>query len=72
MATLAATGSRRTNLGHERASEANRGALNWLNFFLADVKDGIGPFLAIFLTSSQHWDPGRAGIVNGEGAKADR
>src|SRR3984893_5548446 len=42
---------------------ANRAALDWLNFFLADVKDGLGPFLAIFLMSSQHWDAGRIGIV---------
>lgn len=41
----------------------NQLALDWLNFFLADVKDGIGPFLAIFLTSSQHWDPGSTGLV---------
>jgi MFS family permease len=42
---------------------ANRAALDWLNFFLADVKDGLGPFLAIFLMSSQHWDAGRIGIA---------
>lgn len=38
-------------------------ALDALNFFLADVKDGLGPFLAIFLMSSQHWDAGRIGLV---------
>jgi predicted MFS family arabinose efflux permease len=48
---------------HRQAAEANRGALDWLCFFLADVTGGVGPFLAIFLTSSQHWDPGRAGIA---------
>jgi MFS family permease len=37
--------------------------LDWLNFFLADVKDGLGPFLAIYLLSSQHWDPGKIGVV---------
>lgn len=41
----------------------NRAPLDWLNFFLADVKDGLGPFLAIFLMSSQHWDAGRIGLV---------
>ncbi|MGB7914060.1 MAG: MFS transporter, partial [Rhodomicrobium sp.] len=46
-----------------QTADRNRNALDWLNFFLADVKDGIGPFLAIFLTSSQHWDPGSAGIA---------
>jgi MFS family permease len=49
--------------GRESEAEANRGALDWLNFFLADVQGGLGPFLAIFLTSSQHWNPGQAGIV---------
>ena len=48
---------------NKQAAEANRGALDWLCFFLADVMGGVGPFLAIFLTSSQHWDPGRAGIA---------
>jgi len=48
---------------HAKAAAANRGALDWLNFLLADVKDGLGPFLAIFLTSSLHWDAGQAGIV---------
>jgi len=42
---------------------ANLWPLDWLNFFLADVKDGLGPFLAIFLMSSQHWDAGRIGVV---------
>jgi MFS family permease len=46
-----------------QTADSNRATLDWLNFFLADVKDGIGPFLAIFLTSSQHWDAGSAGIA---------
>jgi predicted MFS family arabinose efflux permease len=41
----------------------NRTALDWLNFLLADVKDGLGPFLAIYLMSSEHWDPARIGII---------
>jgi len=55
------TGARHESL--ERIVEANRAPLDWLNFFLADVKDGLGPFLAIFLLSSQHWDAGKIGIV---------
>ena len=42
---------------------ANRTPLDWLNFLLADVTGGVGPFLAIYLMSSQHWEPGRIGIV---------
>ena len=37
--------------------------LDRLNFLLADVKGGLGPFLAIYLFSSQHWDPGKIGVV---------
>jgi hypothetical protein len=37
--------------------------LDWLNFFLADVQAGVGPFLAIFLLSNQHWDAGKIGVV---------
>jgi MFS family permease len=32
-------------------------------FFLADVQAGVGPFLAIFLLSSLHWNAGKIGVV---------
>ncbi|MGB8885947.1 MAG: MFS transporter [Candidatus Korobacteraceae bacterium] len=38
------------------------GALGWLNFFLADVQTGLGPFLAAYLASSG-WSPARVGYV---------
>src|SRR4051812_50215938 len=38
-------------------------ALDALNFFLADVRDGLGPYLAIYLISKRHWDPSRVGIA---------
>jgi predicted MFS family arabinose efflux permease len=41
----------------------SRTALDWVNFLLADVKDGLGPFLAIYLMSSQHWDATHIGII---------
>lgn len=41
----------------------NRAPLDWLSFLLADVKDGIGPFLAVFLTSARHWDAGHVGMA---------
>jgi MFS family permease len=37
-------------------------ALEWLNFFVADVQAGLGPFLAAYLASSG-WDPERLGIL---------
>jgi MFS family permease len=38
-------------------------ALDGLNFFLADVRDGMGPFLGTFLRDHHHWDAGRVGIA---------
>jgi MFS family permease len=37
--------------------------LDLLNFLLADVQGGLGPFLAIYLTASRHWNPGSAGLM---------
>lgn len=38
-------------------------ALDALNFFLADVRDGVGPYLAIYLLTAQQWDPARIGVA---------
>jgi hypothetical protein len=38
-------------------------ALDWLNFFLADVQSGLGPFLAVYLVASQHWNAASTGVV---------
>ncbi|WQG99334.1 MFS transporter [Rhodopseudomonas palustris] len=38
-------------------------SLDALNFFLADVRDGLGPYLAIYLLSVQHWDEASIGLV---------
>jgi MFS family permease len=49
--------------GARRATSAESlRALDALNVFLADVRDGLGPYLAIYLTI-RHWDPGRIGIA---------
>lgn len=37
--------------------------LDWLNFFLADVRDGLAPFLAVWLLTARHWDEARIGLV---------
>jgi MFS family permease len=37
--------------------------LDALNFFLADVRDGLGPYLAIYLLTQQHWDAASIGLV---------
>jgi MFS family permease len=36
--------------------------LDWLNFFLADVQTGVGPFLAIYL-AGYGWDEERVGLA---------
>ena len=38
-------------------------ALDWLNFLLADVQGGLGPFLAIYLWSSVDGDATHVGVV---------
>jgi MFS family permease len=38
-------------------------ALDTLNFFLADVRDGLGPYLAIYLLTEQKWDQASIGMV---------
>ena len=38
-------------------------ALDAANFFLADVRDGLGPYLAIYLLTKQKWDEARIGLV---------
>jgi MFS family permease len=37
-------------------------ALDWLNFFLADVQTGVGPFLAVYLAAN-HWNAQQVGMV---------
>src|ERR1043166_2090798 len=37
-------------------------ALCALNFFMADVRDGLGPFLGVFL-QQQQWSPSAIGLV---------
>jgi MFS family permease len=56
---------RRTD-GQERnraPSQRSLRGLDGLNFLLADVRDGLGPFLAVFLKAEQHWPPGAIGIA---------
>jgi predicted MFS family arabinose efflux permease len=37
--------------------------LDGINFLMADVRDGVGPYLAVFLKGSEHWDSGAIGIA---------
>src|SRR6516225_10751500 len=44
-------------------SKRGNRALDAANFFLADVRDGLGPYLAIYLLTEQKWDEASIGIV---------
>jgi MFS family permease len=44
------------------ASKGSLRGLDWLNFFLADVQSGVGPFLAIYLAGSG-WNEQTIGIA---------
>jgi MFS family permease len=37
--------------------------LDGLNFLMADVRDGLGPYLSVFLKSGPHWQPGAIGLA---------
>ena len=47
------------SLPHRRSLNA----LDWTNFFLADVRDGLGPYLAIYLLTSRHWNAQSIGVA---------
>jgi MFS family permease len=38
-------------------------ALDWLNFLLADVRGGLGPYVSVFLLTEAGWDQATLGLV---------
>lgn len=47
----------------QAAADKIKYPLDALNFFLADVRDGLGPYLAIYLLTMQKWDEASIGAV---------
>lgn len=47
-----------------------RRPLDLLNFFLADVRDGLGPYLAIYLLTVRQWNAAEIGLVMSVGGIA--
>ncbi|MEJ0016725.1 MAG: MFS transporter [Acetobacteraceae bacterium] len=39
-------------------------SLDWLNFLIADVRGGLGPYVVVFLVAEQGWTPTMAGLVS--------
>ena len=65
-------GAKLTLAGLDKEQQGPRigGALDALNFFLADVRDGLGPYLAIYLLTVRHWDEASIGFVMSIGTVA--
>ena len=38
-------------------------ALNGVNFFIADVQAGLGPFLGVYLINKEGWNPANIGLI---------
>ena len=46
-----------------RPSKRSLYGLDSLNFLMADVRDGVGPFLSVYLKGGQHWGASEIGIA---------
>jgi MFS family permease len=46
-----------------KASQGSLKALDWANLFMADVKDGVGVYLSVFLLTVRNWEPDQIGYV---------
>jgi MFS family permease len=44
-------------------SQQSLRGLDGINFLMADVRDGVGPFLSVFLKGGEQWAPGAIGIA---------
>jgi hypothetical protein len=48
------------------ASRSSILGLDLLTFLMADVRDGVGPYLSVFLKGGLHWQSGKIGIAISE------
>ena len=48
---------------HGNPSRGSLRGLDGVNFFMADVSGGVGPYLSVFLKASQNWQVGDIGIA---------
>ncbi len=46
-----------------RPSAPSLRGLDGINFLMADVRDGVGPYLSVFLKGGEHWSSGEIGIA---------
>jgi MFS family permease len=52
-------------VGPDAPSPRSLRGLDGINLLMADVRDGVGPFLSVFLKGAQHWDSGAIGLAMG-------
>jgi MFS family permease len=55
-----------SNLKYRKEPQPSRSSLaglDSLNFLMADVRDGVGPYLAVFLKGSLNWPAGQIGMA---------
>ena len=45
------------------ASARSLRGLDGINLLMADVRDGVGPYLSVFLKGGEHWDAGAIGVA---------
>ena len=52
-------------LGAAQAQPSTRSlrGLDGINLLMADVRDGVGPYLSVFLKGGEHWDSGAIGVA---------
>ena len=50
-------------VGEAEPSARSLRGLDALTFLMADVRDGIGPYLSVFLKGGEHWSSGAIGIA---------
>src|ERR1700742_3305854 len=53
----------RTDREERTPSVRSLRGLDSINFLMADVRDGVGPYLSVFLKGGQNWQPGEIGIA---------
>ncbi|MCQ8241576.1 MFS transporter [Rhizosaccharibacter radicis] len=60
-----ATGTTKSSAGGNGTRPSSRSllGLDSVTFLMADVRDGVGPYLSVFLSADRHWQPGAIGVA---------
>ncbi len=53
------------SVSERSASARSLRGLDGINLLMADVRDGVGPYLSIYLKGARHWDAGAIGLAMG-------